>query len=77
MTQIPNIQKPVDYTNYKLYYKNNINSKYQNRLHDSDNIFLSESLNNLLKKHRQINLQRLQKVGIWTVGSLLHQIISL
>ena len=29
------------------------------------------------KKHRQIKLQRLQKVGILTFGSLVHQINSL
>ena len=26
------------------------------------------------KEHRQIKLQRLQKVGIWTFGSLVNQI---
>ena len=29
------------------------------------------------KKHRQIKLQRLQKVGIWVFGSLVHRINSL
>ena len=29
------------------------------------------------KKHRQIKLQHLQKVGIWAFGSLIHQINSL
>ena len=29
------------------------------------------------KKHCQIKLQRLQKVGIWAFGSLVHQINSL
>ena len=29
------------------------------------------------KKHRQIKLRRLQKVRIWTFGSLIHQINSL
>ena len=29
------------------------------------------------EKHRQIKLQRLQKVGIWAFGSLLYQINSL
>ena len=29
------------------------------------------------KKHCQIKLQRLQKVQIWTFGSLVHQINSL
>ena len=29
------------------------------------------------KKHRQIKLQRLQKVRIWTFGQLVHQIKSL
>ena len=28
------------------------------------------------KKHRQIKLQRLEKVGIWAFGSLIHQINS-
>ena len=28
------------------------------------------------KKHPQIKLQRLQKVGIWAFGSLVHQINS-
>ena len=28
------------------------------------------------KKHRQIRLQRLQKVGLWVFGSLIHQINS-
>ena len=29
------------------------------------------------KKHRQIKLQRLQKIEIWAFGSLVHQINSL
>ena len=28
------------------------------------------------KKHRQIKLQRLEKVGIWASGLLVHQINS-
>ena len=28
------------------------------------------------KKHRQVKLQRLQKLGIWAIGSLVHQINS-
>ena len=29
------------------------------------------------KKHRQLKLWRLQKVRVWTIGSLIHQIASL
>ena len=29
------------------------------------------------KKHRQIKLQRLQKLGIWAFESMVHQIISI
>ena len=65
-----------------MFLKMVFNSTKENMLRKKINGLLSKGMSNIYlrilteKKHRQIKLQRLEKVGIWASGLLVHQINS-